>query len=499
MRPLINNQPETGETIPFGVTPIRDIQFDPTCRDEITKILRGLKEAYLDEQARDAIFTILMEMPPERTSLDKGRKGMALWTIFVLGMLRLGCNWDYDKLKSCYDNHKLIRQMTGIDLIFEFDKVTSLQSIHDNVSLFTEVVAEKINRVMVDFGHRRLFSKGTELHTRCDSFVVLSNVHYPTDFNLLKDCVRKSISLCSSSAESLGLPGWREHENMKNKFRGQYNKLSKMRYSNSKKDEVKEKRKQEIHAQIDSYLNAATKYFHKASEYQRMIGVDIPELDSFLDYGKLFIDQINRRIFKNETIPPDEKVYSVFEPYTEWICKGKAGVRQELGVKVCVVEDQFGFILNHRIMKKEQDKDIAFGMAKKCQQLFPGLASMSFDKGFHSKLDANGKNNRLDIQEQLSITPYLPAKGRLNKAGRARESTPEFGAARKQHPAVESAINALESHGLDRCPDKGEENYDRYVAMAVTASNVHRIGALLMRKELELERKRRRKSRKKNA
>ena len=98
-----------------------------------------------------------------------------------------------------------------------------------------------MNKVVIDFGHRKLFPEFQELHTRCYSFVVLSNVHYPTDLNLLKDCVRKSISLCATSAESLGLPGWREHENMQNKFRGIYNRISKMRYSNSKKDDVKEK------------------------------------------------------------------------------------------------------------------------------------------------------------------------------------------------------------------------------------------------------------------
>jgi len=218
MRQLINNQPETGATIPFGVTPIRNINFDPKCRDETTKLLRGIQEIYLDEKSRQATFEILKSMPPEDASLTKGRSGMSLWTIFVLGMLRLCCNWDYDKLKNSFDNHKQIRQMTGLDIIFDQDEITSLQSIHDNVALFTKDIAEQMNKVVIDFGHRKLFPELKELHTRCDSFVVLSNVHYPTDLNLLKDCVRKSISLCATSAESLGLPGWREHESMQNKF-----------------------------------------------------------------------------------------------------------------------------------------------------------------------------------------------------------------------------------------------------------------------------------------
>lgn len=74
-------------------------------------------------------------------------------------------------------------------------------------------------------------------------------------------------------------------------------------------------------------------------------------------------------------------MHSIFEPYTEWICKGKAGVRQELGVKICIVEDQLVFMVNHRVMNKEQDKDVPLVMAKESKDSFPLVASMSFDKG----------------------------------------------------------------------------------------------------------------------
>jgi hypothetical protein len=48
-----------------------------------------------------------------------------------------------------------------------------------------------------------------------------------------------------------------------------------------------------------------------------------------------------------------------------------------------------------------------------------------------------------------------------------------------KHSAVESAINALEVHGLDRCPDHGIEGFKRYVALSVVARNLQRIGAIL--------------------
>ncbi len=60
------------------------------------------------------------------------------------------------------------------------------------------------------------------------------------------------------------------------------------------------------------------------------------------------IDQIRRRVILGEVIAHEEKVFSIFEPHTEWISKGKAGVPVELGLKVCILEDQHQFILHHQ-------------------------------------------------------------------------------------------------------------------------------------------------------
>jgi len=50
--------------------------------------------------------------------------------------------------------------------------------------------------------------------------------------------------------------------------------------------------------------------------------------------------------------------------------------------------------------------------------------------------------------------------------------------ARKQHSAVESAINALEVHGLDKCPDHGIDAFERYVALAVLSRNIQKLGTI---------------------
>ncbi len=79
----------------------------------------------------------------------------------------------------------------------------------------------------------------------------------------------------------------------------------------------------------------------------------------------------------------------------------------------------------------------------------------------------------------------LPRKGKLSKRDKEREYFPSFIKARHQHSAVESAIHALEVHGLDRCPDHGIDGFRRYVSLAVLARNIQQLGVKIRKKQLE--------------
>jgi len=118
-----------------------------------------------------------------------------------------------------------------------------------------------------------------------------------------------------------------------------------------------------------NYVELAQKYLDKAQttvqDISKTVALSIPDLaliDSiagFVAHAVRQIDQIKRRVLQGETIPHHEKVFSLFEPHTEWIVKGKAGVPMELGLRVCILEDEHQFILHHRVMEKETDDKIA--------------------------------------------------------------------------------------------------------------------------------------------
>ena len=71
-------------------------------------------------------------------------------------------------------------------------------------------------------------------------------------------------------------------------------------------------------------------------------------IQGFIAHARRQMDQVERRLLQDETIPHEEKVFSIFEEHTRWISKGKAGRPVELGVPVCVIEDQYQFILHHQ-------------------------------------------------------------------------------------------------------------------------------------------------------
>lgn len=342
-------------------------------------------------------------------------------------------------------------------------------------------------------GHALVKKKGSEaLRGRCDSFVVETDVHFPTDINLLYDALRKVITLSARWCEQRDVSDWRQHKynvsHVKRLMRTAQNK----KRSKAKSEEQQAKNATLIVEAHQKYLDVAEQYLSKAKATLAMLEerghtseFDVLakcEIEGFMQHANRQIDQTRRRVIHGETIPHAEKLFSIFETHTEWNNKGKAGVLVELGVKVCVLEDQHQFILHHQVMEKKTDDQVTVSMVKEAKQRFPNLNACSFDKGFHSP------ENQHELKAQLELVA-LPRKGKLSQQAQEVEKAKEFVKARRAHSAVESAINALEVHGLDMCPDHGIDGFKRYVALAVVTRNIHRIGAMVWKQEQEREKK----------
>ena len=160
MRQVINPQMQ------FGEQDISAIEFDPKSRDDIPQILRGLQYIYTTPELRERVFAILSEVTPASTVEGKdgpadtgtGRPGMEQWKILVLGTLRLGLNADIDRIHELANQHNTLRQMLGHG-DWADDTQYNLQTLKDNLRLFTPELLDRINQEVVSAGHQLIKKK----------------------------------------------------------------------------------------------------------------------------------------------------------------------------------------------------------------------------------------------------------------------------------------------------------------------------------------------------
>lgn len=458
----------------IGQKRIEDINVDLKSRDAFPKLIIALKKLYTTPEYNEELFTIL-EDKIVKGKAKTGRVGMDLWVLFVLAQARLCLNISYDRLHDLANNHSTFRQIMGIETDPTFNKILfEYQNIIDNVSLLDDATIMKINDIIIRMGHDTFKKKETEpLRLKTDSFVVESNVHFPTDYNLLWDSARKCTDVIGKFITKYPqTTGWRNlshwHKQLKNRMR----EIS----LSSKKSEEKKK---EI---VAGYLKKALLFSEKIKEEKENLPlIDVMDLalhldlDYFLQMLDKHIDLLERRVIKGETIPHDEKIFSIFETYTEWITKGKQHPNVELGKNTQITTDQFNLIIDHKVMESEVDKSTVISLAdrvlKQCN-----VDSWSFDKGFYTR-----ENKELLGMYVKNL--IMPKKGKLNIKEKEEEHQLVFKKLRNKHSAVESNINALEYRGLDKCPDRGFKHFKRYIALGICAYNLHLIGAELQRQE----------------
>jgi IS5 family transposase len=183
-----------------------------------------------------------------------------------------------------------------------------------------------------------------------------------------------------------------------------------------------------------------------------------------------------RRVLAGETLANDEKIFSIFEPHTELIKRGKEPVPIQFGHNVLVVEDAVGFVVEYRVIDNGVlDQDLVVPVMKELQQRFAGkIRSASFDRAFHTP------DNQRDLGA-IVRTPCIASKGQQQGRQQQKEGTVAFRKARQHHPGIESVIGALQSgNGQKRCRDRSKPGYDRYAALGVLGRNLQTLGKLLL-------------------
>ena len=315
---------------------------------------------------------------------------------------------------------------------------------------------------------------------RADSFVVKTNIHYPTESTLIRDGLRKVLGLCATLAALVGVGGWRQHKHLYQKAKTLARQIDRIA---ARKGAGYQQRLQRPYRELLSLAETISRRAEKLRKRaQRGTAADAEilaldaQLQVFLERTLHVCGTARRRVLEGENVPNRDKLLSIFEPHTQLYKRGKAGEPIQFGRQVLIFEDGAGFVSQAYLLPRDaHDRDVVVGQTRTLQQRLGGrIRQASFDRGFHSP----------ENQRQLAkiiAHPCLPMPGSHQAGQQAREATIEFRQARRRHSGVESAIGALQAgNGLVRCRDRTEPGFSRYIQLAMLGRNLHVLGKILI-------------------
>ena len=219
---------------------------------------------------------------------------------------------------------------------------------------------------------------------RADTTVMESNIHYPTDASLLWDTWRVASRLLKRARKIS--PESVPHRFHARKIKKLY--LDITRYSKSKSI----KRQQQVRTWFRTLIERVAWIVAIAAEFCRQfrssdnfeLAALALELRSFLPAMQQVVDVARRVQVAGERVPASEKVFSIFEPHTELIMRGKHNKPVEFGHMVLLCETAEKFITDYEVYEhKEPDCNLTEPVIRRHEKLFGERpVVLAADKGF---------------------------------------------------------------------------------------------------------------------
>jgi IS5 family transposase len=201
------------------------------------------------------------------------------------------------------------------------------------------------------------------------------------------------------------------------------------------------------------------------------------EIEHFCALGARVTDQSRRRVLNGEQVPTDEKLYSIFEPHTDLIKRGKVQTPIEFGHKVFLAESAHGLITQYDVLDGNpiDEQHVVISLARHRQTFGDVPQLYGSDRGFFSE------KNVMSCKQQGVKVVCIPQRGGSKAPEReAYEKSREFKDGQRFRAGIEGRISVLfRGRGMKRCLAEGRERFELWVAAAVLANNLMKIAALL--------------------
>ena len=445
------------------------LQLDPT--------LEALSD-FLDDHA-EIVQRVRQDLERGLKHPGTGRSGMTpVQVLRALTLMRVK-NWDYRELRERIADGYTLRGFTQ----FYSQPVPKHDAFHRAFNRLTPETLRAINQAVVEAAVELGIENGQKL--RVDTTVVETNIHYPTDATLLWDSVRVITRLVEELQEKLPNRG----EGFTNRTRSARRRMQELQQMSAKErhDQQVPKYRQLIRI-TEQVVAKARQGVKKSQRVKGLAGLDgllinqlRQQITFYCQLADRVIDQTRRRVLEGEQVPSQQKLYSIFEPHTALIKRGKAQKPVEFGHKVFLAESAQGLITDYRVLDGNPSDQDQVEPSLECHQEIFGHAPELYagDRGFHSE------RNQKACQEALVINICIPQQGGKKTTERAaHEKSPAFKKGQRFRAGIEGRISVLfRGRGMKRCLAQGRQRFEMFVGAAVLANNLLRIAHLLSKRK----------------
>jgi IS5 family transposase len=405
---------------------------------------------------------------------DTGRSGMAPREVLRSLVLMRVKNWDYRELRERIADGYTLRLFTG----FGCRPVPRHNAFHRAFVRLTPATLRSVNDFVVKAAVDLGLEDGTKL--RVDTTVVQTDIHHPTDNTLLWDAVRVLSRLLGRLGRLVG----RRLKGFRNRTRAARRRMQAIqRMSTTQRVRQQTAKYRELIGIAEEVVACARSGLAKRSNAGKDLVSDLAiaglrqEIDHYRGLADRVIDQARRRVLEGEQVPNAEKIYSIFEPHTDLIKRGKVRSPIEFGHKVFLAESAKGLITQYQVLNgnppDEQQLSWSLQRHKRAFGRVPELYSA--DRGFFSE-----RNLTLCEDSGVKIVCIPQAGGRRTPQREAWEKAPTFKHGQRFRAGIEGRISVLfRGRGMKRSLAKGSERFELLVGAAVLANNLMNIAALL--------------------
>lgn len=459
------------------------LDFTPVGQKTVDRV--DALERIVDALPARILYLVEADLTERATHPERGRRGMSADRVLRAALVKQMNGVSYENLYFQIDDSNRIRRFVG----YEFEAVPSASTLHENISAIRDETWEEVNDALVRFAVREKIEDLGKI--RIDTANVEADIHHPTDASLLEDGIRVIARTCKRAKKRWTELVFECHD------RTRASKKIAFKIANAKTADKKTKLYRKLvplAKETLAYARAAvralrTHAFVKIDEKADAMAVS-EILKETCDLLKRVIDQTRRRVFEGESVPADEKVVSIFEPYACILEKGKRDT--EFGRKVCLSMGK-KLILDMEILEGNpaDTEPFADALARLIEKFRVVPGAVATDQGFGSASNA-------EAAAKLGVEDVYFSGKRVAKS--ARDLVVEDGVLGKAlgrfRAGAEGLISAAMRAGakLARCLWKGYEHFCAYAWSAVAATNVKRIAEVLIER-VEAARKKERERR----